>query len=126
MTDERGLAALAAELGEHTRQFSDGSWLLLFDDKGYPHPTVEKFAAAILGERGVFLPDGLPAYVGQMAADAIRDAATITTLRAALTALRERVTGLPLLWDANVPIGDDPWEACRERVLAEIDRALEP
>jgi hypothetical protein len=45
--------------------------------------------------------------------------------RAALTALRERVTGLPLLWDANVPIGDDPWEACRERVLAEIDRALE-
>jgi hypothetical protein len=45
---------------------------------------------------------------------------------AALTALRERVTGLPLLWDANVPIGDDPWEACRDRVLAEIDRALEP
>jgi hypothetical protein len=66
MTDERGLAALAAELGEHTRQFSDGSWLLLFDDKGYPHPTVEKFAAAILGERGVFLPDGLLCGCGDL------------------------------------------------------------
>jgi len=40
----------------------------------------------------------------------------------AVAAERERIAaaveGLPPLWDANVPIGDDPYEACRAAVLA--------
>lgn len=38
---------LARALIPHTRQFTDGSWLLVFDASGYPHPTIEAFAAAI-------------------------------------------------------------------------------
>jgi len=77
MTDPR-LAPLTAALSAHLRTFTDGSWLLLFDDKGYPQPSIEKFAAAIL----VALPDDWcgheaealdrEAFIGRQRAEIVR------------------------------------------------------
>jgi len=100
MTDN-GLAALAAALAPLLPQHQEGSG-------GYPHQsshrtwTVYDFmppdtlAAAILGECGVFLPDGLPPEIEgyyRVLDDAVKmrieieeQAATIATLRAALDA----------------------------------------
>jgi type II secretory pathway component GspD/PulD (secretin) len=47
--------------------------------------STEQWAAAILGERGMFLPDGLPYW-------ATRAEATIATLRETLASERERIT----------------------------------
>jgi hypothetical protein len=89
MTDN-GLAALAAALhgllcGGLTHQL-------------FSH---DPFAAAILGERGVFLPDGLITrkVLRTWQEGAARDEATIATLRAALEYIRDEL-GVP---DENYP-----------------------
>ena len=80
MTDN-GLAALAAAL--HDIHPGPRPWV--------GGLTAEEFAAAILGPRGVFLPDGLPrptASVMQAYEDGVESqAATIAALRAALDGL---------------------------------------
>jgi hypothetical protein len=96
MTDN-GLAALAAALPDDFGPFWDEEPISEPDDHGIRAYRAdlnrERFAAAILGERGVFLPDGAPDY-GLAAHDdawATMDAqaATIATLRAAMDGLVE-------------------------------------
>ena len=84
MTDneDRGLAALAAAL--HAIHPGPRPWVGGLTD--------DEFAAAILGERGVFLPDGMPtptAYQKRVVRVARERDATIATLRAALDGLVE-------------------------------------
>jgi len=62
MTEDRGLSALAAAL--HAIHPGPRPWVGGLTD--------DEFAAAILGERGVFLPDGL---------DAVREADTLEIIR---------------------------------------------
>jgi hypothetical protein len=92
--DDRGLAALAAALTDLFPAAQHDRWPF----------TPQQVAAAILGERGVFLPDGLPIPADCMAPDvhhewtgpmrscgcpnATEQAATIARLRAALDGLR--------------------------------------
>ena len=81
MTDN-GLAALAAAL--HAIHPGPRPWVGGLTD--------DEFAAAILGERGVFLPDGMPtptAYQKRVVRVARERDATIATLRAALDGLVE-------------------------------------
>ena len=77
MTDN-GLAALAAALQE-----ADDSWNQMESTDGRWRDFI---AAAILGERGVFLPDGAKvrrnAIMVEQDAEIARQAATIATLRA--------------------------------------------
>ena len=78
MTDN-GLAALAEALVRADYLSPNG------------YPATDSFAAAILGPRGVFLPEGLPEIVENME-DAYHEAlalrgATIAALRAALDGL---------------------------------------
>jgi hypothetical protein len=78
MTDN-GLAALAERLHPHT----------CFDHPDGAHipPLCATRAAAILGERGVFLPDGLTGEDLRRSDFVDEQAATIATLRAALDGL---------------------------------------
>jgi len=93
MTDN-GLAALAAAL--HAIHPGPRPWVGGLTD--------DEFAAAILGERGVFLPDGMPVPLGNLTEEEIvaafksgylvprppaEQAATIATLRAAMDGLVE-------------------------------------
>ena len=48
---------LARVMAGYSRTFSDGSWLLLFDDKGYPSPSIGTFAAAIAAAYAEEAPD---------------------------------------------------------------------
>jgi hypothetical protein len=83
MTNDRGLAALAKALD---KVIDDGFY---YRDLYGSRPAED--AAAILGERGVFLPDGLDPddkMTMDLMEHAIReDQATIATLRAALDGL---------------------------------------
>jgi len=106
MTDN-GLAALAAALHEanidcdYSRKFDQK----VCDGGDGPHSIA---AAAILGERGVFLPDGgeLPAILN-LSVRVHDQAATIATLRAALDRVRERVDGKRV---TKVKAGEDRWQ----------------
>ena len=94
MTEDRGLSALAAAL--HAIHPGPRPWVGGLTD--------DEFAAAILGERGVFLPDGMPVPLGNLTEEEIvaafksgylvprppaEQAATIATLRAAMDGLVE-------------------------------------
>jgi hypothetical protein len=81
MTDN-GLAALAAALSAAAHDDGRHYWCKDRNDCGL-YGYAEEFAAAILGERGVFLPDGLEEY-----RELIRQyQAEIATLRVALDGL---------------------------------------
>jgi hypothetical protein len=104
MTDN-GLAALAAEIDNHWLYRTDdmvfrcsfGDWEHTPDDTVAEGDRYEPFsahiAAAILGERGVFLPDGLITrkVLRTWQEGAARDEATIATLRAALDGLDDTI-----------------------------------
>jgi hypothetical protein len=89
MTDN-GLAALAAAMELHFRP-PDAP-----PGGSYTMETYRRDAAAILGERGVFLPDGLPdyniAYAAGVEDGKGEQAAEIATLRAALDAHHRGLT----------------------------------
>ena len=67
--NDNGLAALAAALVEHLGDAQAASYI---------------YARAILGPRGVFLPDGVEGFMVSVMADREHHLATIATLRAAL------------------------------------------
>jgi hypothetical protein len=112
MSDDNGLSALAAALHRE--------WLLR------PHRLPE--AAAILGERGVFLPNGLRSVeiYNHWAVQLDDQAATIATLRAALDGLVEAAEAYITALDADLyrpGTPEDWWN--REAALAALRAALE-
>jgi len=118
MTDN-GLAALAAAL--HAIHPGPRPWVGGLTD--------EEFAVAILGERGVFLPDGLDAEFDFLARINAEQAATIATLRAALDGLGEAAymdrppTGSrPVPWTT---VKKREWEAWARRIRAALVTAKE-
>jgi hypothetical protein len=108
MTD-RGLAALAAAV-DKGRDDDHQPLLTAWDGSCDYWLTSEQIAAAILGERGVFLPDGLPIPADCMAPDvhhewtgpmrscgcpnAREQAATIATLRGAYREAADWITAV--------------------------------
>ena len=135
MTDN-GLAALAAAL--HAIHPGPRPWVGGLTD--------EEFAAAILGERGVFLPDGLPhdcetsMTINEDLAQRLAEIARLRTLnldlidagitlRAALDGLGEAAymdrppTGSrPVPW---TPVKKREWEAWARRIRAALAAAKE-
>ena len=124
MTDN-GLAALAAALGEYKAgiigtfsipQSAAPRW----DDRSIEDREAwitgaTDDAAAILGPRGVFLPDGVCNHIGLI--NALKDnAATIATLRAALDGLVEAAAETVAAWD-------EP-ENYRLRIWPRVEAAL--
>jgi hypothetical protein len=104
MTDDRGLAALAAALAAGDRL--DFVW-----------GRFDKAAVAVLGERAVFLPDGLPHDCETSIRLNQSMTATIATLRAELATAQEvRTTASDREADA-VHLIDDI-----RRLIAEYDR----
>jgi len=82
-------------------------------------------AAAILGERGVFLPDGLDAAFDFLARTNAEQAAEIATLRAALDGLVEVAEAYTTALDADLyrpGTPEDWWN--REAALAALRSAL--
>ena len=104
MTDN-GLAALAAAL-----YAGDDALRSMAEARGA--------AAAILGERGLFLPDGHGLCGIQDAMTITEQAATIAKLRAALDGLRDEVAALAFL----IPGDHIPYMEA-SLVLSAIDRA---
>ena len=85
---DNGLAALAAALNRAARR---PQWSCTVDHGGEPCPDKPlRHAAAILGERGVFLPDGLDAMLNKYDLNVVAPLEVeIARLRAALDGLVE-------------------------------------
>jgi hypothetical protein len=113
--DDNGLAALAAAMIESgmIRRYHDYARLLPTMDQHESDAEIARdWAAAILGEHGVYLPDGLTGYVPEseidrrnwaMSSQAEAYEASIATLRAALDGLVEAVEDAVRALPAQAP-----------------------
>ena len=107
MTDDRGLAALAAALSEMGHL--ETGWLHWGDH-------IDRFAAALLGEHGVYLADGWPEAPHQHNTDACDECDAIYTMG------REDAATLGTTPLAATPAPLDVERLAAKRVVTEYDK----